>query len=188
MKKILFIAIVLLMWIGQTGLLAQEKYFTRDGKVSFYSKAPVENIEAHNNAATSVLDTETGRMEYEVLIKNFLFEKSLMQEHFNENYMESDKYPKSTFKGQIVNTDEVNFQKDGTYPVNVKGKLTIHGVTNPLKTDGKIFIEDGEISAEASFKVTVADYEIEIPAVVRDNIAKVVRVDVEFDYQSMDGS
>src|SRR4051812_8786294 len=95
---------------------AQDKYFTRSGKVSFFSKTDMENIEAVNTKGTSTLDTKTGQLEFAVLMKAFEFEKELMMEHFNENYVESDKFPKSVFKGTIDDISSVNFQKDGIYP------------------------------------------------------------------------
>lgn len=172
----------ILMAFGLTGIQAQ-KYFTREGKISFSSEAPLERIEANNHKATSVLDMETGKLEFAVLIKAFQFEKALMQEHFNENYMESSKFPKSIFKGEIVNLSDVNLSKDGTYKVNVKGQLTIHGVTNEVEAPGTITVSNGEISATSNFDVAVADYEIEIPSVVREKIAKTVQISVDLNYQ-----
>ncbi len=163
---------------AQTG-----KFFTKEGHISFFSEAPMEKIEAENYKATSVLDTETGKMEFAVLIKAFEFEKALMQEHFNENYMESDKYPKGVFKGAIENIGDVNFAEAGTYTVKVAGDLTIHGVTNPVTTEGVIEVGAENIKANSSFIIAVADYDIEIPAVVKDNIAKEVEIKVEMDYQ-----
>ena len=96
-----------------SSLFAQDKYFTKTGKISFFSKAIIENIEAHNRSVTCVLDTKTGNLQFSVPIKGFEFEKALMQEHFNENYAESDKFPKSTFKGTITDISTVNLQKDG---------------------------------------------------------------------------
>ena len=175
MNRITFFALVLILAAGTQA--DAQKYFTRDGKVAFFSEAPLEKIEAHNSKATSVMDTSTGRLEFAVLIKAFQFEKSLMQEHFNENYMESDKYPKATFKGNITNMEAIDFSKDGEYTVDVAGDLTIHGETKAVKTNGTIKIVKGEISAFSSFEVQVADYKIEIPAIVRDNIAKTVKID-----------
>lgn len=183
MKKIILMVLAA-GWVV-SGISAQ-KFFTREGKVSFFSKAPTENIEAHNQKVLTVLDAATGRMEFSVLIKAFQFEKALMQEHFNENYLESSKFPKATFKGAIVNAAEVNFQKDGAYPVKVKGDLTIHGQTRPIEADGTITVKGDQISTSSSFNVTVADYGISIPAVVRDNIAKTVRVDVSADLLPLD--
>ncbi len=180
MKKLLLF--ILIAAFAANGLMAQ-KFFTRDGNVSFYSDAPLEKIEAHNNSATSVMDTESGRLEFAVLIKGFQFEKALMQEHFNENYMESSKYPKAVFKGRITNPEAIDFGKDGTYTVRVSGDITIHGVTQPLETTATIVVKDGLFSAEAKFPLTVADFKIEIPGVVREKIAKTVVVTVKCDYQ-----
>lgn len=180
MKKIIMSLVFLA--IGVTSIFAQ-KHFTREGNISFSSEAALEKIEATNNTATAIIDLESGRMEFAVLIKAFHFEKALMQEHFNENYMESSKYPKATFKGNIVDMAAVDFTQDGIYDVSVTGDLTIHGVTNKITTPGQITIEDGAISANATFDVLVADYGIEIPAVVRDNIAKVVQIITAINYK-----
>lgn len=182
MKKSIFLALCFFMALGP--IIAQ-KHFTRAGNVSFYSDAPLEKIEAKNTSATSVLDTESGRMEFAILIKAFQFKKALMQEHFNENYMESSKFPKATFKGDIVNKEEVDFSKDGSYPAKVKGTLNIHGKAQEVEIDGTINIKDGQIAADSSFEVAVADYDIKVPSVVRDNIAETVRVDINVQYEPL---
>ena len=182
MTRIFFVSMILILIA--TNVQAQ-KYFTREGKVSFFSEAPLEKIEAHNSKATSVMDISSGRMEFAILIKAFQFEKALMQEHFNENYLESDKYPKATFKGNITNMDAIDFTTDGEYETIVKGELTIHGESKTIETPGKIIVKDGQISAHSSFEVTVEDYKIEIPAIVRDNIAKVVKVDIAVNYEEL---
>ena len=176
MKKIIFSLLALSMTFATVNA---QKLFTRAGNISFYSDAPLEKIEAHNNTATCVLDTESGRMQFAVLIKAFQFEKALMQEHFNENYMESGEFPKSTFKGQIQNLEEVDFANDGEYKVAISGELTIHGVTQEVEVDGLITVKEGAVSATTNFTVLVADYGIKIPNLVKDNIAKEVRVDVD---------
>ena len=177
--KVLFIAITLFSAIS----LQAQKHFTRNGSITFSSEAPLEKIEASNQNATSVIDLESGKMEFAVLIKAFQFEKALMQEHFNENYMESDKYPKAIFKGAIVDLSKIDFSKDEAYPVKVKGKMTIHGQTNELETDGVITVKDGKIFANSTFEVAVADYKIKIPSVVKDNIAKTVQIKVDMNYE-----
>ena len=182
MTRIFFFALVLM--IVSTSVQAQ-KYFTRDGKVSFSSEASLEKIEGHNSKATSVIDISSGRIEFAILIKAFQFEKALMQEHFNENYMESDKYPKATFKGNIMNIDVIDLAKNGEYEVSVKGDLTIHGETINIESPGKIIVRDGQIIANASFEVVVADFNIEIPAIVRDNIAKIVLIDIAVNYEEL---
>jgi len=143
-----------------SGLFAQDKYFTKTGKISFFSKAIIENIEAHNRSVTCVLDTKTGNVQFSVPIKGFEFERALMQEHFNENYLESDKYPRGEFKGQIVNNGEIDYTKDGVYQGKVKGKLTIHGQTNDIETDGKITKEGSKIVIFSEFNVRLPDYKI----------------------------
>ena len=162
---------------------AQNKYFTRAGHVHFFSATPMENIEAHNYKATSVMDITSGDIEFSMLVMAFEFEKALMQEHFNENYMESGKFPKATFKGKITNLDKINFAKDGTYPAVATGKMTIHGVTKDVTTNGTITVKDGKINVNSVFNVAPADYNIAIPAVVKDNIAKEIKVTVDSAYE-----
>lgn len=181
MKKI---AVVVLLFIAGS-INAQDKYFTRSGKVSFHSKTDMENIEAVNTKGTSVMDTKTGQVEFAVLMKAFEFEKELMMEHFNENYVESDKYPKATFKGTIADISSVNFQKDGTYPVKLKGQLTLHGVTNDITPEGTIEIKGGKPTGKTSITVLLADYKIVIPNVVKDNISKSVKIDIIAAYEKM---
>ncbi|MDN5214347.1 YceI family protein [Fulvivirgaceae bacterium BMA12] len=176
--KNLFLTIVFSVIIINIGF-AQGKYFTRTGHISFFSEAALENIDAHNNQGTCILDSESGELALSVLIKGFEFEKALMQEHFNENYLESHKFPKSTFKGKITNLDDVNFDGNGKYNVKFEGDLTIHGETNAVSSAGILEVADNTINASASFPVTVKDYKIKIPKTVIDNIAKVVEVKVE---------
>ena len=118
-------------------------------------------------------------MEFGVLIKAFEFEKALMQEHFNENYMESDKYPKSTFVGKIDNLSEVKFEKDGVYTAKISGDLTIHGVTKKVNTTGTFTVKSGAVKGDATFMVLLEDYKIAIPAVVKDKVSKDIKVVVD---------
>lgn len=159
-----------------------QKVYTKNGNISFFSKASLENISADNNQVTSVLNQQTGEMQFSVLIKSFHFKKALMEEHFNENYMESDKYPKAIFKGQVSDIGKVGFGKDGSYPVTVDGDLTIHGVTNKVSVPGTITVKSGVISAAASFKIKLADYKISIPKIVKDNIAESIDISVNCNY------
>ena len=162
-----------------------QKYFSKTGKISFYSDAPMEKIEAHNSTASSVLDLTSGNLEWAVLIQGFKFEKALMQDHFNENYMESATYPKAKFKGKIDNLSDVNFKKDGTYNVNVSGQLEMHGVTKPVSATGAITVKGGNISVNSKFPIQISDYDIQIPSVVAEKIAKQVDITVQADYQPM---
>jgi polyisoprenoid-binding protein YceI len=139
----------------------------------------MEDIKADNNQVASILDASTGEIVFQVLVKSFKFEKALMEEHFNENYLESEKYPKSTFKGKIVNLQDVNFSKEGTYKVTVEGELSMHGVPKNVTTPGEITIMSDGVKAYAQFVVKPEDYKIEIPSVVREKIAKEITVTVD---------
>jgi hypothetical protein len=180
MKHVFLLAFVLITHIA-TG----QKYFSKTGLVTFSSSTPMEKIEARNTTAGTVIDIGTGQMEWGVLIRGFQFDKAMMQEHFNENYMESHTYPKAKFKGKIDNLADVQFTKNGEYKVTVTGQLEIHGVTRPVTTQGTISVHNGQIAAKSKFSVLVADYGIEIPKVVADNIAKSVEIQVEAQYQIM---
>src|SRR5689334_2658505 len=177
------ILILILFVFGVASVPAQTKYFSRNANISFYSSAPLEKIEAHNTSGNSVLVAETGQLEFAVLMKAFGFEKALMEEHFNENYVESSKFPKSTFKGKIENISSVDFTKDGIYPVTVSGKFTLHGVTKDINTSGTIEIKNGEVKAKSEFTILIADYEIEIPKLVADKVAREVKITINVTYQ-----
>jgi polyisoprenoid-binding protein YceI len=158
------------------GANAQGKYFTKNGSINFYSKAPLEDIEAANKSVVCVLDSKTGTIQFNVLIKGFEFENEEMQEHFNDDYMESDKFPKAEFKGQIVNNATVDYTKPNAYLVNITGQLTVHGVTKEVKSTGTIKVEADGLSANSSFIIQVADFNIKIPALVKDKVAKTVKI------------
>lgn len=176
MQKRLFILAAL---IALAAPVFSQKYFTRDGKVKFFSDASMEKIEATNKSGTAVLDAATGKMEWKVLIKGFLFEKALMQEHFNENYMESSKYPNATFKGEITNLSEVTLSKDGTYNTKVKGKMNIHNVEKDVETTGTIKVGGGNITIHSEFTVKCSDYNIKIESGKVANISNDIKVTID---------
>lgn len=171
----IFIGLSIFIFLNSGGK-AQPKYFTKSGKISFYSKSPMENIEAVNNKVVSVWDVATGQLEFAVLMKGFEFAKALMQEHFNENYVESDKYPKAVFKGIIENSNTLSLTTDNSVTVNVNGYLTMHGLTNPVKTTGVITIKNGVISATSNFSVALSNYGISIPSIVAGKINKNIAI------------
>jgi len=158
----------------------QNKFLTKQGSISFFSKAPVEDIQADNDQVLSIIDVSNGSIAISILIKSFMFEKSLMQEHFNENYLESDKFPKSIFKGQIQDFD--NSQKTDQ-DVSVIGDLTIHGITKKVEIKGKLSNTGDAISLTGSFTVQVADFDIKIPAVVVNNIAESIKVSFDLEHK-----
>jgi polyisoprenoid-binding protein YceI len=179
MKSTLLTA--LLLNLGMLAANAQ-KVYTKNGNVSFFSKSPLENITAENNQVMSVLNQQTGEMQFSVLVKSFHFKKALMEEHFNENYMESNKFPKASFKGNIQDISKVNFTKDGTYTVVVTGDLTIHGVTNNVSAPGSITVKSGVANASSKFNVKLADYKISVPKLVKDNVAEQIDIAVSTVY------
>ena len=157
---------------------AQKVYATKTGKVKFFSTTPVEDIEAVNNQADAKLGTN-GQMVFMVAIRGFKFDNSLMQEHFNgDDYMQSSKFPKAVFKGNIANLKDVDFTKDGSYKVSVKGTMEIHGVKKEITVPGTIDIKGGKVSSKSVFKVNIADYGVK----GHEKVAKAVEVTVDCKY------
>lgn len=169
----------MLVLAGFSNVSGQDKFFTKNGSIRFFSSTAMEDIEAVNKSVTAVLDTKTGELQFNVLMKGFQFKKALMQEHFNEHYAESHKYPQSDFRGFITNNTEINYGKNGTYPARVKGKLTIHGVTRDFETAGTVTVHDGKLQLNSVFNILLADYKISILRVHRNNISKSIRITVE---------
>ncbi|MBN8680114.1 MAG: YceI family protein [Chitinophagales bacterium] len=178
MQKLWFFLIAAVLMTSAVAAQNAPKYLTRDGKLKFDATATSspEKIEALSNSATCVLDAGTGEMAWQVLLKGFKFEKALMQEHFNENYVESDKFPKATFKGRITNLSEVNLSKDGTYNAVVTGKMSLHGVEKDITANGAVTVSGGKIRINAGFSLLLSDYNISIPSVVSQNIAKEAKI------------
>ena len=175
MEKIITAFVFILTAIWSNG---QDKYFTKTGKINFNATAPSspESIDAVNKSITCVLDTKTGSIQFGLLMKGFEFERALMQEHFNENYIESDKFPKADFKGVVINNTAVNYAKDGNYPIKVKGKLNIHGEVKEIETEGRLLVKDGKINAVAEFPVVLADFKIAIPSLVADKVSTTAKI------------
>ena len=178
MKKIIF-ALGLLSF-STTALFAQ-KYMTRTGKVIFdaTSTSSPEKIIAKNNEVASILNTTTGDLVFQVMVKSFKFEKQLMEEHFNENYMETDKFPKSDFNGKITNLADINFAKDGEYKTTVTGKLKIHGAENEVSVPGTIIVTGKNVKLVAKFTAKLSDYKITIPKLVEDKVAKAATITLD---------
>ena len=176
---------ILILYSFFTVSAEAQKYITKNGFISFYSHTPLEDIKADNNQVASVLDASTGEIVFQVLIKSFHFAKTLMEEHFNENYMESEKYPKSTFKGKITNLSSIGFNKPGIYEAIAEGELTIRDVTKNINVNGTIEVHKEGLETKAKFNISPEDYNIKIPRVVRDNIAKIIEVTIIIKYSSM---
>jgi hypothetical protein len=177
MKKAVIIPVLAL--IATISGLTQQSYITREGIISFYSSAPLEDIEAVNNRVHAILDNATGEVAIRLRIEDFQFDRALMQRHFNENFMESDIYPEARFAGRIRNFKEFPAATT-TVQVEVEGHLTIHGVTNPVVISVTINQRGPHLVCDATFPVAVADYDIRIPRLFIRNIAEVVEVTAAF--------
>ena len=160
MKKYLILSSLTVLFFSS---VSAQKYITKNGHIKFHSETPMETIEAHNRQVNSALDIATGDFVFKVLMKSFEFEKALMQEHFNENYVESDKYPNASFKGKVANISDIDFSQQGKYDVIVEGFLTIHGVSKPINQAGTFKVGDENINGLATFIVKPEDYKIKIP-------------------------
>jgi hypothetical protein len=157
-----------------------QKFSAEKGQISFFSDAPIEDIEAVNSIVGSLFNAGTGEIVYILKIRDFIFPKSLMREHFNEKYLESEKFPKSTFQGKIVG---FNPDASGVQKVNAIGKLSIHGITKDIDVAGTMENLNGKVLLKSKFMVKLADYGIKIPTIVWQNIAEDVEVRIDFIYK-----
>lgn len=181
MKQAIPYLVLFISMLSTDGLAQPRNWITKDAQVTFFSSAPLEDIEATSKSGASALNMATGDILFKVRNTSFRFRKKLMQEHFNENYMESDKYPLSEFRGKILDAGKP--ERNGTYDVQVSGTLTVHGVAKTYNTTARIILRDSSLTAECSFDVKVADHNITIPSIVGKNIAEVVNVRVSAHYK-----
>ena len=155
-------------------------YATQNGEINFFSETPVENISAINKSVGAILNTATNEMAVSMKMTAFDFPNKLMQEHFNENYMESEKFPTGTFKGKII--EVIDYLKNGTYDVTAKGQLTLHGVTQTRDLKGKLTIENQKINLVCNFDIKLVDYKIDVPKLVFAKIAEVISVKTKYSF------
>lgn len=175
------IALFIILIFVTESLIAQ-RYKSVEGSITFFSDATIEDITATNKKGISIFDAGNGEIAFLVTISDFDFDKSLMKEHFNEKYMESDKYPKATFKGSILGYDS---NVKGDQEVTARGALTIHGQTKNINTTGVISFSDSHLTMTASFMVELEDYNIKIPKLLWQNIAERVEVTIKYTYQAL---
>ncbi len=169
--------ILLLALLAATPARAQ-KYLTKKGFISFFSTSPIEDIEARNQQVTAIVDVGGNQLAFVLPITGFVFKRTLMQEHFNENYLESEKYPKATFTGRLTGLAPDALAAPGPHPAQATGDLTLHGVTRRIAAPATLELKNGQLLATATFDIAPADFKIEIPLLVRDRIAKTVAVKV----------
>ncbi len=175
-----FLLIVLITWTVSAAI-GQNRYYSEKSTVTFFSDGVIEDIRATNNTATSILDISKMDVAFLVRVKDFQFEKKLMQVHFNEKYMETEKFPKSTFIGSITGFDPA---RSGEQHVTATGKLSIHGVTKDVKIPGTIEMQGSNIVLRSKFSIKLADYNIVVPQIIWNNVAEDVEVEMNFTYKS----
>lgn len=179
MKKILLSVIVIA--IGITMAQAQKLYATKTGQIKFNASGGVEAIAAVNNQVDSKMVDKSGQLVFSVLIKGFKFDNQLMEDHFNENYLESTKFPKADFKGFITNAASVDFTKDGKYNITTEGSLTIHGVSQKVSIPGTLTVAGGKVAITGSFKIKIKEYGI-TGLYIGDKIAAEAQIDLNCKY------
>jgi polyisoprenoid-binding protein YceI len=183
MKKVFIMAVLL---AGVVVASAQEKLITHTGQATIFSHTVAEDISATNNTVTGLINKGSGEIAISVPVQGFQFEKSLMQEHFNQpNFMDSKQYPKISLKGKIVNLGNINFTKDGTYDAEVQGELTIRGTTKPVKELAHITVKGGQVSVHCKFIVKdISGYGVGKPSgKKKDNVANNIEVNYLAKYE-----
>ena len=175
MKKVLSLILLLLTGISMYAQI----YLAKTCEISFLSPTPIENIAAVNTASKPMLNTATGDLQMKIVMTAFVFEKPLMQEHFNENYVESEKFPNAFFKGKI--NEKIDYTKDGDYKVTATGKLTIHGIEKDRTIEGLVWVEGETIMLSSTFKVAFADHGVVIPSLY----SGVIPPDTEIKFKAM---
>ncbi|GHM98536.1 hypothetical protein WSM22_00260 [Cytophagales bacterium WSM2-2] len=177
--KSLFLAVVCFVY---SFCAAAQKFTADKSYIKFYSHAAIEDITAENTKASSIFNEATGDVVFSIPIKEFEFEKSLMKEHFNEKYMETEQFPKSTFQGKVTGYQAT---ATGEQKATAAGRLTIHGVTQDVQIPGTIEKANGALKMKAKFIIKLVDYKVKIPQLLWKNIAEEVEVTVEFNYKSL---
>lgn len=171
-KSILFFFVFLLLGSGLS--YGQTLYRTAVGEVSFFSKTPALDIKALNKKAGAILNASTMDLAIQMKITDFQFPNKLMQEHFNENYLESERFPTAKFVGKVKET--IDLTKPGSYPVTAEGNMTIHGVTKPVQVKGMLVATASLVKVTFAFQVRTEAYQIEVPTLVFNKIAETIDV------------
>lgn len=170
--------LLLLLLLISACAAAQDKFSTKNGKIEFFSETVIEDIEAKNRKVAAVLDAKTGSLQFTVLMKAFEFEQPLMQEHFNDDYVESDKFPQAEFRGVIINNSNINYSNPGNYPARVKGRLTLHGVMRDIVAGGVVQVAPGFIHTSSTFYIHLSDYGIKLSTLASTMISNKIKITV----------
>lgn len=176
-RKLLIIVLI----VASATAFGQGKFISKNAYISFYSKTPLEDILGESNEAVSILNAETGEIGFQAIMTTFHFKRALMEEHFNENYMESSKFPKSKFNGKIEGFNK-DMLKAPVANIKITGLLTVHGVEKTITFPGTLGLVDGKLVGTCKFNAIPEDYGITIPSLVRDKIGKEMEVNVKANY------
>lgn len=172
--------IVTIVCLVFSSAVFSQKMLTRSGEIKFDATVPgaLDAVIATNNTVSSIFDKSNGDFVVQAMVKSFKFKSPLMEEHFNENYMESDKLPKASFKGKVLNYDS----KSGSY--DVEGDLTLHGVTNKVKTKMTFTNTDDKVAISGKFTVKLNDYKLDVPALAKKTLAETAKIEIKFEMQN----
>ncbi len=177
-------SLILMIALININVFSQDKWFSNSGYINFISETQLLNIEGENTKAVTFLRPSTGEVAFAMRMTDFTFELPLAREHFNENYIESHKYPNASFKGKITNNETVSYSANGIYPVFVSGEITIHGVTQAINEKAILTVEGGDkISGFSTFMLKPENFKIKVPRLVRDKVAETISVTVKVDYK-----
>jgi len=166
-------------------LLAQLKFKTTEGIITFFSSTPIENIEAKNQKVASIL-RDDNKVVFVVPMTQFRFPNALMQAHFNENYVDSEKFPHAFFNGKLVGMKKENYQQNGSYAVEIVGELSIKGNTKEISETGKLIVKNNTIQALSNFDIQLKDYQIKIPKIMFQKIAQSIQIKVNIHYEKIE--
>ena len=175
--KIIYTILMCFLFVNVSN--SQKQFLTKNGAITFFSSTTMADIKADNNQVLSIIDASNGKMAISILMKSFMFKKALMQEHFNENYVESDLFPKATFKGEILNFETI---KESETNLEVKGSITIHGKRKEIIIPASFSRSDDTIYVKGEFNLLLSDYTIKIPSIVAKKIAQEIKVTFEFNH------
>ncbi|MFS4466964.1 YceI family protein [Maribacter sp. 2210JD10-5] len=173
--------IIVALFLLHLGMYGQnsDKVIARQGQVSFFSYTAVENIEATNNQVQSIIDKESGEIAVQMLLRAFVFKKALMEEHFNESYVESDIYPKLTFSGRLADFSGLNVVDA---PLFIKGIMDFHGVQKEIEIKANAENQSGNITISGDFEIAIDDFDIKVPPLLVPNISKEIKVQFKLEY------
>jgi len=182
------ILVLAILFSGIFTAVSAQKFITKTGTIEIFSETPLFIIDGVNKKVASILNAENGEVVASTLVRSFRFEEALVEEHFNENYLEPHKFPKSVFKGKITDFNKVDIYKKGTYDVTIAGQLTIHGETNDISHPAKLIVSDDGITAICEFEVSLKAYKVEIEKAYTKAIKDEILLKIHFDYKAFEKS